>query len=85
MDDFFAMPPWWVVAGLAAALVVAGVKFVRWTGRVDSRIETLTDGMAEVREDIKKILGRLPPTPPTVQSRSPVQSTDFGKKTSDAA
>ncbi len=90
--EFLAMPPWWVVLALALGLVVWGVKVIRWTGRVDSRIEALTErvdrlarAIGEIREDIKSILSRPAPTPPTVQSSSPIQLTDFGKKVSATA
>ena len=50
--------------------------------RLDSLGETVRDGLAEVRKDIKKILERLASTPPAVQQSSPVRLSSFGEKIS---
>ena len=50
--------------------------------RIDSLGETVRDGFAEVRKDIKKILERLASPPPTVQQNSPVRLSSFGEKIS---
>ncbi len=58
MPEWAAGTPWWIVLGLAAAIVTAIVKFSRWTSRVDSTLEALGKGIAEIREDIKQIIAR---------------------------
>ena len=62
-----------------AVLAVLGVlyKFARWQGTVDTDLTTIKGFMAEIREDIKKIFHRLPPSP--VASGSPMRLTDFGE------
>ena len=80
MPEWAAATPWWVVLGLVIALVGAIVKFARWTGRVDSSLDTLAKGIAEIREDIKKLLHGQPSK--TVSSDSPLQLTDLGKRIS---
>ena len=52
-------------------------KFARWQGTVDTNLTTIKEFMAEIREDIKKIFHRLPPS--AVASGSPMRLTDFGE------
>ena len=83
MPEWIANTPWWVFALVGLALGGAVVKVSMWAGSVNSRLdslgETVRDGLAEVRRDIKKILERLE-SPPTVQGSSPVRLTSFGEK-----
>ena len=81
MPEWAAATPWWVILGLAVALVGAVVKFARWTGRVDSSLDTLGKGIAEIREDIKKLLHGQPSK--TVDSGSPLQLTELGRKVAE--
>ena len=59
MTEWISATPWWVAAGLILSAGYMIVRFTRWTGRVDTRLDALTDtleeGLAEVRSDIKKI------------------------------
>ena len=57
----------------------------RWTSGVDSNLKRVDDDrssiqsfMAEIRDDIKQIFIRLPPS--VTQSASPATLTDYGKK-----
>ena len=85
MPDWISSTPWWVAAGLIVSIGYAIVRFTRWTGRVDARLDTLTDtlekGLAEVRADIKKILDR-PVSRDTVKASSPITLTEFGEEIS---
>ncbi len=81
MPEWAAQTPWWVVLGLAVALVGAIVKLARWTGRVDSSLDTLAKGIAEIREDIKKLLNGQ--ASKTIDSASPLRLTEVGQKVSD--
>ena len=85
MPEWVTNTPWWAVVGLTVTIGYAVIKFARWTSRVDNRLDTLTetirDGLAEVRADIKKILER-PANRVAVEGQSPVQLTDFGREIS---
>lgn len=83
MPEWAANTPWWVVVGIIVSAGYAVVKFVRWTGRVDTRLDDLTTGLADARADIKKILERLF-SRSTVEAHSPIQLTDFGREISAA-
>ncbi len=96
MTEWSANPSWWVPASIVAgiALIGAGVKIALWAGKVNSKLDSLGEGLAEVRKsfgeglaevrkDIKKILERQAP-PPVVRAGSPVRLTDFGEKISAA-
>ena len=84
MPEWAANTPWWVVLGIVVTLGAAVIKFVRWTGRVDTRLDALTKGLDDARADIKKILERLF-SRSTVEAHSPIQLTDFGREISTAA
>lgn len=74
------MSEWWVIPSIiAAAIAVAALVFKigRWVGSIDSDRDKFRAFMQEVRDDIKKILGRLPPVP--VAGGSPIQLTDLGR------
>ena len=87
-----AAPPWVnPLTILIATIAVIGivVKLAMWAEKVnqtrsdfDTQRTTLSDFMAEIRDDIKNILTRLPPT--AVAGGSPLQLTDLGRKISDA-
>ena len=81
MPEWAASTPWWVVLGLAVAFGTAAVKFARWTGRVDSSLDTLAKAVAEIREDIKKLLHGQPSK--TVTAGSPLRLTELGRKISE--
>ena len=86
MSEWGANPSWWAPASIVGgiALFGAGVKIALWAGKVNTKLGSLGEGLAEVRADIKKILERQVP-PPAVQASSPVQLTSFGEKISAAA
>ena len=67
-----------VILGAGSALVTAGI----WIGSVNSDRETFREFMAEIREDIKKILSRLPPGP--LGTESPLTLTDYGVAIAEA-
>jgi len=75
------VPPWWVLLGLAVAVVVAIVRVSRWTGRVDTHLDALMSAVADIRESIGHILERLAP-PSAVQASSPIRLTSFGGRIS---
>ena len=96
MPEWAANPSWWAPASIVGgiALFGAGVKIALWAGKVNTKLGSLGEGLAEVRKDfkeglaevradIKKILERQAP-PPAVQASSPVQLTSFGEKISAA-
>ncbi len=51
-----------------------------WKESVEQERSALRDFMSEIRDDIKKIFARLPPTPAPVESASPLRLTDFGRQ-----
>lgn len=78
-----------MVAGavvLLVAVVTGLMKFATWKGGVDEHRKeingTLRDFMAEIRDDIKTILGRLPS--PSIVGGSPLRLTELGEKISRA-
>ena len=78
------MSEWWVIPSLIAAAIAAAAlifKIGRWVGSVDSDRDKFRAFVIEVRDDIKEILGRLPPVP--VAGGSPIQLTDLGRKISE--
>ena len=88
LPEWAISTPWWVVVGLTVTIGYAIIRFTRWTSRVDTRLDTLTDmiqkGLDEVREDIKRILERQGPRD-TVEARSPIQLTEFGREISSTS
>ena len=78
MNEWFASPLLWVVF-LSLLPVAAGAIFAfgQWKGRVDSDRALFKEIMAEVRNDIKEILRRLPA--PTVDANSPLRIDGFGQ------
>ncbi len=69
---------WMVIIGLALAGLV--IRLAVWYGAVNSDRKNFKEFMEEIREDIKAILSRLPPSP--VASGSPLHLTEFGEKIS---
>ena len=82
MNEWFASPLLWVVF-LSLLSVAAGAIFAfgQWKGRVDPDRALFKGLMAEVRNDIKEILRRLPA--PTVDANSPLRLANLGKSTSE--
>ena len=77
--------PWMVVGGAVA--VVSLIFFAgKWVGGIAEFKKHTMEFIAEIRDDIKKILERLPPV--VVSGGSPLRLTDLGKsisQTVDAA
>ena len=77
--------PWMVVGGAVA--VVSLIFFAgKWVGGISEFKKHTMEFIAEIRDDIKKILDRLPPV--VVSGGSPLRLTDLGKsisQTVDAA
>ena len=87
MPEWAETTPWWVVAGLAVTFIAAIIKFARWTGRVDSRLNALDKAIAglrkeiaEIREDIRKLLHGQ--SAKTISSDSPLKLTELGQRIS---
>ena len=82
MNEWFTNPLFWIVF-LSLLSVAAGAIFAfgQWKGRVDSDRALFKGLMAEVRNDIKEILRRLPA--PTVDASSPLRLANLGKSTSE--
>ncbi|MYC62948.1 MAG: hypothetical protein F4X16_08975 [Caldilineaceae bacterium SB0661_bin_34] len=79
-----SLADWGTIAGIAVGAIALGaVLFVtgRWVGGVNEHRNTVKDILAEMREDIKNILKRIPPS--TVASESPLRLTDFGQDISE--
>lgn len=80
--DLSSVPPWaWagiltVALGFLSLVLALG----KWMGSINEHKKQVTAFMDEVRDDIKKILGRLPPT--TTTGSSPLALTDFGDEIS---
>ena len=82
MNEWFASPLLWVVF-LSLLPVAAGAIFAlgQWKGRIDSDRALFKGLMAEIRNDIKEILRRLPA--PTMDANSPLRLADLGKSNSE--
>ena len=92
MADWLSTP---LIVTASLAVILAAVKFIRWTATVDSKLDQFSDfagevqqdirevrqDLKEVRQDITQIFLRLPPPP--VAGDSPLQLTDFGRKMAD--
>lgn len=85
MADWLSTP---LIVTASLAVILAAVKFIRWTATVDLKLDQFSDFTKEVRQDIKKvrqeikqIFLRLPPPP--VAGDSPLQLTDFGERMAD--
>lgn len=69
-------------------IVIASLSFVglvfaagQWVGRVNAHTSTVSVLMNEIRQDIKKILGRLPPV--VISRGSPLRLTGLGQSISN--
>ena len=82
MNERFANPLFWI-AFLSLLPVTAGAIFAfgQWKGKVDSDRASFKGLMAEIRNDIKEILRRLPSH--TLAGGSPLRLTDLGKSISE--
>lgn len=92
MADWLSTP---LIVTTSLAVILAAVKFIRWTATVDSKLEQFSEFAGEVRQDIRElrqdvkelrrdvaqIFLRLPPPP--VAGDSPLQLTDFGERMAD--
>lgn len=68
-----------LVAFLAVASVLVSIGV--WVGSVNADRKSFKEFMNEVRNDIKKILARLPA--PTIEGGSPIRLTDLGRSVAD--
>ena len=84
-----AETPGWVTPATLVVIAVLGglAKLIHWMGKVeehrkgaDEHRKTVSDFMAEIRGDIKQILGRLSPS---MEGASPLRLTPFGEKMSE--
>lgn len=73
---------WANIVGTVIAILTLFFVIGRWVGGVNERLNTIATTLSEIREDIKDIFGRLPPT--TVVSSSPLRLTDLGQVVSQA-
>jgi len=71
------IPTAWIAIPAILALIGFIFWFGNWHGAVNSDRAKFAKFIDEIRGDIKKILGRLPPTP--VSGTSPLQLTDIGE------
>ena len=69
-----------IVLVVIAAVTAVG-KLIYWMGEVNADRKGINEFMKEIRDDIKKILRRLPA--PTIKSSSPIQLTELGRSISD--
>ena len=76
------MNNWWYVSIAVLLLTVGGIifKFGKWTGEVNSDRDRFNKFIKEVRDDIKTILSRIPPS--VVVGSSPLRLTELGGKIS---
>lgn len=76
--EYLLENPLMILAALAVGTVL--YKTITWIANVNSDREKFHEFMNEVRDDIKKILGRLPSA--SISSGSPIQLTDLGREIS---
>ena len=76
MVDLLSDPRWMVFLciGLGSVVFFSG----RWVGHVNSELREFHEFMDEIREDIKKILSRLPLYP--VSQDSPLRLNELGEE-----
>ncbi len=70
---------WLTPVLIVAALAMVGAVFRigKWVGSIDSLKETVETSIMEIKNDIKKILERLPPS--TIAEGSPLTLTELGR------
>lgn len=78
MDEWIKSPVI-IPAVIAAVSILVTIRI--WIGRVNSDRENFKEFMKEVRDDIREIFRRLPPSP--VDSLSPLQLNDLGDQIAD--
>ena len=67
---------YWIALGIAGLIFGIGT----WVGAVNADRRSFKEFMTEVRDDLKKILARLPPR--VFAGESPIELTDLGKNIS---
>ena len=80
--DLSSVPPWAWAGILTSVLSLLSLTFVigKWVGSVNIRLDAITDSIAKIQGDIKRIfdrLDRLPPTP--LEHSSPLRLSDLGR------
>ena len=81
MRDWLTNPLTYVLALAVGGALVKGLFWLRDVHNAKQGWGAVVD---EIRADIKNILLRLPSTPAPVESGSPLQLTDFGRKMATA-
>ncbi|MXY25824.1 MAG: hypothetical protein F4Y45_15065 [Acidobacteria bacterium] len=79
------MPEWLIPTLVALAVPVVGglLYLAHWMGKVDEHRGAVTAFMDEIRSKLDGIFDRLPP-PRTVESKSPLKVTPFGRELAKA-
>lgn len=79
------VPDWIADIRVIIAILAAAGGIGYWIGQVNSDrksfgefTQELKNDVAEIRNDIKRILSRL--SPPIVADKGPIQMTDYGKE-----
>ena len=67
---------------IAIAFIGGAIRFGYWMGQVNTDRRNFAAFMQEIRGKLEQIFERLPSQPRTVDSFSPMQLTDFGKRVS---
>ena len=75
MPEWAGNPFLWIVVAIAVGGLIFGAG--KWVGAVNSDRASFSAFTKEIRDDIKKILDRLPSQ--TVSSSSPLQLTELGR------
>lgn len=76
MPQWLENPLFWLA--VVSGLIAIGI----WIGKINEHRSTVSAFMAEIRKDIKDILGKLGPS--TTKTASPIQLTDLGQSVSEA-
>ena len=75
MPDWAGNPFLWIAVAIAVGGLIFGAG--KWVGAVNSDRTSFNEFMKEIRDDVKKILDRLPSQ--AVSSGSPLQLTELGR------
>ena len=70
---------WWIVPLIVGGTIIFGAG--QWVGHVNSDRKNFREFMTEVRNDIKELLRRSPPSP--IKEGSPLTLSDLGKEISE--